>query len=130
MSHEHGKADKAPASDNALDGAMSGGFGGWTRWSEDDHTKTDIRECTDQHCMNVEVNCGFQGLDPDSPLSQSASVSDDLRAAWRAKLDGEGKSSTGTRSLKEIVFGIRPEDILDRTLAAGRVLSRLLSGTV
>jgi len=105
MSHEHGKADKAPASDNALDGAVSGGFGGWTRWSEDDHTKTDIRECTDQHCMNVEVNCGFQGLDPDSPLSQSASVSDDLRAAWRAKLDGEGKSSSGTRSLKEIVFG-------------------------
>jgi hypothetical protein len=92
-------------SGNAHGGAMSGGFGGWTRWSEETHTKTDIRECTDQHCMNVEVNCGFQGLDPDSPLSQSAGVSDDLRAAWRAKLDGEGKPSSGTRSLKEIIFG-------------------------
>jgi hypothetical protein len=109
MSHEYKKAMEEcgteAQSGNAHGGAMSGGFGGWTRWSEETHTKTDIRECTDQHCMNVEVNCGFQGLDPDSPLSQSAGVSDDLRAAWRAKLDGEGKPSSGTRSLKEIIFG-------------------------
>ncbi|MGH3867548.1 MAG: hypothetical protein ACRDQ4_15685 [Pseudonocardiaceae bacterium] len=85
--------------------AMRGGFGGWTSWSEEEHTKTDIRECTDQHCMNVEVNCGFQGLDPHSPLSQSAGVSDDLRAVWRAKLEGEGKSSSGTQSLRDLVFG-------------------------
>jgi hypothetical protein len=85
--------------------SMRGGFGGWTRWSEDEHTRTDIRECTDQHCMNVEVNCGFQGLDPGSPLSHSAAVSDDLRAAWRAKLEGEGKPSSGTQSLRDIVFG-------------------------
>jgi hypothetical protein len=85
--------------------AMRGGFGGWTSWSEEEHTKTDIRECTDQHCMNVEVNCGFQGLDPHSPLSQSAGVSDDLRAAWKAKLEGEGKSSSGTQSLRDLVFG-------------------------
>jgi hypothetical protein len=108
MSHEYKKQMEyaaTPQSDITPEGAMSGGFGGWTRWSEDKHTQTDIRECTDQHCMNVEVNCGFQGLDPDSPLSQSAGVSDDLRAAWRAKLDGEGKLSSGTQSLKEIVFG-------------------------
>lgn len=86
-------------------GATRGGFSGWTRWSEEEHTKTDIRECTDQHCMNVEVNCGFQGLDPGSPLSQSAGVSDDLRAAWRTKLAGEGKPSGGTRSVRDIVFG-------------------------
>ena len=86
-------------------GAVRGGFGGWTPWSEEEHTKTDIRECTDQHCMNVEVNCGFQGLDPDSPLSQSAGVSDDLRAAWKAKLVGEGKPASGTQSLRDIVLG-------------------------
>lgn len=85
--------------------AVRGGFGGWTRWSEEEHTKTDIRECTDQHCMNVEVNCGFQGLDPGSPLSQSAGVSDDLRAAWKAKLAGEGKPASGTQSLRDIVLG-------------------------
>jgi hypothetical protein len=108
MGHEY---EKAPVSGGMPDGgeptpeSMRGGFGGWTRWSEDEHTRTDIRECTDQHCMNVEVNCGFQGLDPGSPLSQSAGVSDDLRAAWRAKLEGEGKPSSGTQSLRDIVFG-------------------------
>jgi hypothetical protein len=108
MGQEH---ERAVQSDSTGDdgkptlGAMRGGFGGWTRWSEEEHTNTDIRECTDQHCMNVEVNCGFQGLDPSSPLSQSAGVSDGLRAAWRAKLEEEGKSSSGTRSLRDIVFG-------------------------
>jgi hypothetical protein len=99
------KSDDTPSGDESTYGATSGGFGGWTRWSEEAHTDTDIRECTDQHCMNVEVNCGFQGLDPDSPLSQSAGVSDALRAAWRAKLDDEGKPSSGTKSLRDIVFG-------------------------
>ena len=86
--------------------AMRGGWSGWTRWSEEEHTKTDIRECTDQHCMNVEVNCGFQGLDPNSPLSQSAGVSNDLRAAWKSKLEGEGKAASGSKSLRDIVFGV------------------------
>jgi len=92
----------------SLLGAMRGGFGGWSRWSEEEHTKTDIRECTDQHCMNVEVNCGFQGLIPDSPLSQSAAVSDELRAAWRTMLASEGKPTSGTKSVKDIVFGTAP----------------------
>lgn len=108
MSREH---EKIPQSASTPDEgkpalvATSGGFGGWTRWSEEEHTKTDIRECTDQHCMNVEVNCGFQGLDPGSPLSQSAGVSNDLRAAWKSKLAGEGKAASGTKSLRDIVFG-------------------------
>lgn len=113
MGHEYEKtsqsdnmqSDSMPDEDKPMLGAMRGGFGGWTRWSEEEHTETDIRECTDQHCMNVEVNCGFQGLDSGSPLSQSAGVSDDLRAAWRTKLEGEGKSSSGAQSLRDIVFG-------------------------
>jgi len=116
MGHEYDEASHSSSvqSDSVLDddkstlGAMRGGFGGWTPWSEEEHTKTDIRECTDQHCMNVEVNCGFQGLIPDSPLSQSAGVSDELRAAWRVKLEGEGKSSSGTQSMRDIVFGHAP----------------------
>ena len=108
MSQEHDKAlqsDITPDEGKPALVAMRGGFDGWRPWSEEEHTKTDIRECTDQHCMNVEVNCGFQGLDPDSPLSQSAAVSDDLRAAWRSKLEGEGKATTGSKSLRDIVFG-------------------------
>jgi hypothetical protein len=108
MGHEYEKASSSggtPDESKPTLESMRGGFGGWTRWSEDEHTQTDLRECTDQHCMNVEVNCGFQGLDPGSPLSQSAGVSEDLRAAWRAKLEGEGKPSSGTQSLRDIVFG-------------------------
>jgi hypothetical protein len=107
MSQEHEKAlqpDSTPEGGKPALAAMRGGFGGWTRWREEEHTETDIRECTDQHCMNVEVNCGFQGLDPDSPLSQSAGVSDDLRAAWRSKLEGEGKAASGSQTLRDIVF--------------------------
>lgn len=112
MSHEYERAhETTPQSGSTPDeaqpafAATRGGFGGWTRWSEEEHTKTDIRECTDQHCMNVEVNCGFQGLDPGSPLSQSAGVSNDLRAAWKSKLEGEGKATSGSKSLRDIVFG-------------------------
>jgi hypothetical protein len=105
---ENIQSDSMPDEGKPTLGAMRGGFGGWTRWSEEEHSKTDLRECTDQHCMNVEVNCGFQGLDPGSPLSQSAGVSDHLRAAWKAKLEGEGKSSSGIQSLRDIVFGPLP----------------------
>ena len=112
MSHEHEKAHEttlqsaeAPDEGRPAVAATRGGFGGWTRWSEEEHTETDIRECTDQHCMNVEVNCGFQGLDPDSSLSQSAGVGNDLRAAWKSKLEGEGKATSGSQSLRDIVFG-------------------------
>lgn len=112
MRQEYERAhEKTPRSDSTSDESkpalvgMRGGFGGWTRWSEEEHTKTDIRECTDQHCMNVEVNCGFQGLDPGSPLSQSAGVSNDLRAAWKSKLEGEGKATSGSKSLRDIVLG-------------------------
>ena len=99
------QSDAVSGPGESMVGAMSGGFGGWTRWSEEEHTKTDIRECTDAHCMNVEVNCGFQGLIPDSPLSQSAAVSDELRAAWRAQLAREGKPTSGPHSLRDIIFG-------------------------
>ncbi len=110
MAQKAPRSDGIAVEDESMFAAVRGGFGGWTRWSEEEHTKTDIRECTDQHCMNVEVNCGYQGLDPDSPLSQSAGVSDELRGAWRAKLASEGKSSTGTQSLRDIVFRAAPGD--------------------
>jgi hypothetical protein len=98
------QSDVIPSQGESMAGAMQGGFDGWTGWSEERHTATDIRECTDQHCMNVEVNCGFQGWVPDSPLSQSAAVSDELRAAWRAKLASEGKATSGARSLRDVIF--------------------------
>ncbi len=72
-------------------------------WSEEAHTRIDIHECTTARCMNVDVNVGFQGLAAGSPLSPAAAVGEDLRAAWRAKLDGEGKVGSGTTSLRDLV---------------------------
>ncbi|HEU0087917.1 MAG TPA: hypothetical protein VFQ77_09730 [Pseudonocardiaceae bacterium] len=55
--------------------------------------------------MNVDVNVGYQGLAEGSVLSQAAGVGDDLRAAWRMKLQGEGKLNTPGTSLRETIFG-------------------------
>ncbi|HEY6425463.1 MAG TPA: hypothetical protein VIY28_19910 [Pseudonocardiaceae bacterium] len=103
LDHENVRPPRNSASQGKA--AVRGGWSGWTPWSEDEHTKTDIRECTDASCMSVDVNCGFQGLDPGSPLSQAAAVSGDLRAAWKTKLESEGKATSGTKSLRDIVFG-------------------------
>lgn len=84
--------------------AMRGGWSGWSAWSREAQAKIDDKECTDARCLNVEVNVGYQGLADGSVLSQSAGVSDDLRAAWKTKLEGEGKFSSG-KSLRETVFG-------------------------
>ena len=84
--------------------AMRGGWDGWRTWTVEEQERIDLNECTDARCMNVEVNCGYQGLDEDSFLSQSAGVGDNLRTAWKTKLESEGKRSTG-KSLRETVFG-------------------------
>lgn len=107
MSADQGNAQ--PAGDSTPDvkktvQAMRGGWEGWRTWTVDEQERIDLNECTDARCMNVEVNCGYQGLDEDSVLSQSAGVGDDLRTAWKTKLETEGKKSTG-KSLRETVFG-------------------------
>lgn len=84
---------------------MRGGWSGWRTWSPEEQEQIDIKECTDARCMNVEVNCGYQGLIEDSVLSQSAAVGDELRAAWKKQLQGEGKFSADAKSLRETIFG-------------------------
>ncbi|MGH3795896.1 MAG: hypothetical protein ACRDSP_13520 [Pseudonocardiaceae bacterium] len=82
---------------------MRGGWIGWRPWTEEEQAHIDIKECTDARCMNVEVNCGYQGLDTDSVLSQSAAVGPDLRAAWKTQLETEGKAISG-KSLRETIL--------------------------
>jgi len=83
---------------------MRGGWSGWAPWSREVQEYIDIKECSDARCLNVEVNVGYQGMDEGSVLSQSAGVSDELRAAWKAKLEGEGKVSSG-KSLRDTLLG-------------------------
>lgn len=97
-------ADGSPQSIKQTVQAMRGGWEGWRPWTVEEQERIDLNECTDARCMNVEVNCGYQGLDEDSFLSQSAAVGNDLRAAWKTKLVSEGKRSSG-KSLRETVFG-------------------------
>jgi hypothetical protein len=110
---EDGESTLSPASEpedsKQTLAAMRGGWGGWQRWTEEDQLKIDSRECTDASCMNVEVNVGFQGIDEGSHLSQSAGVGNDLRNAWKSKLEEEGKSA-GATSLRDVVFGSDSKD--------------------
>ncbi|MGH4015380.1 MAG: hypothetical protein ACRDSL_15935 [Pseudonocardiaceae bacterium] len=85
--------------------AMRGDWSGWKAWTAEDQANIDIKECTDARCMNVEVNVGYQGLVDNSVLSQSAEVGNDLRAAWKTKLEGEGKLNAEGKSLRDTIFG-------------------------
>jgi len=103
--------ENAPSAGNPLDDrkqtlvAMRGGWEGWRVWSEEEQARIDINECTDARCMNVDANCGFQGLAEGSVLSQAAGVGDELRAAWKTMLQDEGKFNSGGKSLRETIFG-------------------------
>jgi hypothetical protein len=55
-------------------------------------------------CKNME-SVGFQGLAEEEGMSASPhSVGGNLRAAWKRKLEREGKVSGGT-SVRDLVFG-------------------------
>jgi hypothetical protein len=55
-------------------------------------------------CKNME-GVGFQGLAEEEGGSASPhSVSGNLRAAWKRKLEREGKLATGT-SVRDLIFG-------------------------
>lgn len=90
-------------------------------WNEEEHTRIDYAECTDARCKNVDVNVGFQGLldagypgetwtpNYESPKRGDQSVGDDLRSAWKAQLEREGKGRTAGTSLRDlIVSGSQP----------------------
>ena len=117
MSAEHEKEQAMGKKDKSTPTPMRGDWGGWRPWSAEEQERIDIRECTDARCMNVDVNVGYQGLVDNTVLSQAAGVGDDLRAAWRTKLAGEGKDSTG-KSLRDTIFGSSESEYY---------LSRLLS---
>ncbi|MDP8928092.1 MAG: hypothetical protein M3O70_05820 [Actinomycetota bacterium] len=83
-------------------------------WEE--QTDLDIDECRHGVCRNVEVNVGLQGLVEDvtysagiwtptfeAPSRGNPSVGNDLRAAWRTKLEREGKLDSKTTSVRRVV---------------------------
>ncbi|MGH3908095.1 MAG: hypothetical protein ACRDTE_28530 [Pseudonocardiaceae bacterium] len=73
-------------------------------WSANDQTSVDIDEScgNTKSCKNMD-SVGFQGL-VDEVDDPSKSVGNNLRTAWKTKLEREGKTSTGT-SVRDLVFG-------------------------
>lgn len=47
----------------------------------------------------------LSGMVNDSALSQVAGAGNDLRATWKAQLEGEGGRAPGRRSSKDLTFG-------------------------
>lgn len=76
-------------------------------WSAQNQTSKDIDEScgNTKACKNMEA-VGWQGLiDETEPEDKSSpSVGNNLRSAWKTKLEREGKLAHGN-SVKDLVFG-------------------------
>ena len=67
-------------------------------WSSQGQSKADVDAATSgprKVCKNM-VNVGFDGM---------AGEDGDVRAAWRARLEREGKLSTEAGSVRDLVLG-------------------------
>lgn len=77
-------------------------------WSAQGQTSADLDEAcgNTKACKSME-SVGFQGLvdDTEQPATTSPSVGNNLRSAWKTKLEREGKLSTEAGSVRDLVFG-------------------------
>jgi hypothetical protein len=77
-------------------------------WKAQGQTSADLDEACGnaKACKNMEA-VGFQGLadDVEQPTTANPSVGNDLRAAWKTKLEREGKLSSQSGSVRDLVFG-------------------------
>jgi hypothetical protein len=101
--HEHAKptdslADESKQALSALRGI----------WSAQGQTSADLDEAcgNTKSCKNME-SVGFQGLadDIETPTKANPSVGNNVRAAWKTKLEREGKLNTESSSVKDLIFG-------------------------
>jgi hypothetical protein len=81
-------------------------------WSAQGQTSANLDEACGNttSCKNME-SVGFHGLADewaDAPEKENRSVGNNLRAAWRTKLEREGKLSQGG-SVRDLVFGSSSE---------------------
>ena len=75
-------------------------------WKAQGQTSADLDEAcgNNKTCKNME-SVGFQGLAEDVGMTASPhSVGSNLRAAWKMKLEREGKRSQGS-SVRDLIFG-------------------------
>lgn len=75
-------------------------------WQAKNQTSADI----DESCGNTKAcksmdSVGFDGLVDDAQSSSGTSVGGNVRTAWKSKLEREGKLSTETGSVRDLIFG-------------------------
>lgn len=112
MTQEHDDAQPADGATAEGQQALSALRG---IWSAQGQTSADLDEAcgNTKACTNME-SVGFQGLVDgvdgiENKDKSSPSVGNNLRAAWKTKLEREGKLSTGT-SVRDLVFGSADPD--------------------
>jgi hypothetical protein len=77
-------------------------------WKAQGQTSADLDEAcgNTKACKSMEA-VGFQGLtdDIEQPTKGNPSVGNNLRSAWKTKLEREGKLSSESGSVRDLVFG-------------------------
>ncbi|HKR50154.1 MAG TPA: hypothetical protein VJT72_11335 [Pseudonocardiaceae bacterium] len=77
-------------------------------WKAQGQSSADLDEAcgNTKACKSME-SVGFQGLadDPETAATANTAVGNDLRAAWKTKLEREGKLSSEAGSVRDLVFG-------------------------
>ncbi len=71
-------------------------------WTAQRQQVAEIRPGSGKVCRNMK-NIGFGAADGDG--STAGPVDDDQRAAWRERLEREGKLAPGSTTLRELLLG-------------------------
>lgn len=100
MSPEH---ENAKATDNLTDDGKQALSALRGVWQAQGQTSADLDEAcgNTKSCKNMEA-VGFQGLADEDDTQPGG---DDLRRAWKTKLEREGKLSSEAGSVRDLVFG-------------------------
>lgn len=74
-------------------------------WKAQGQTSADLDEAcgNTKACRNMEA-VGFHGLDEEEADKPTQSVGNNIRSAWKTKLEREGKLGSGT-SVRDLVMG-------------------------
>ncbi len=83
-------------------------------WRAQDQTSAELDEaCGNTKSCKSMANVGFQGLaegiETPTRHNPSIGVNNELRAAWRTKLEREGKLNTEAKSVRDLVLRSEPE---------------------
>lgn len=104
MSQEHENAKPADGDEGAPELSALRGI-----WKAQGQTSADLDEAcgNTKACKSMEA-VGFQGMaddDDEAPDQTKQAVGNNLRSAWKTKLEREGKLSSETGSVRDLVFG-------------------------